>query len=168
MTEQLNLFDFQIEEVKAEPKSNLTPRQWALYRLIKENTEQGRKTTQREICDKIPEYTWNEKGSGAHDHCPSIWTDIYGDDGINFNPHIHKIIDGTNFEYFVCNEEEAQAFADKLWKALEPRLTRYWATVAKIESDGQCQLFDADGKLITEGSGARGYIESFLQHPPLD
>ena len=66
------------------------------------------------------------------------------------------------------SEEEAQAFADKLWKALQPRLTRYWATVAKIKSDGQCQLFDAEGKLITEGNGARGYIESFLQHPPLD
>ena len=36
------------EEQKEEPKSELTPRQWALYRLIKHNSlVEHRKTTQK-------------------------------------------------------------------------------------------------------------------------
>ena len=166
--EQMSIFEIEAEEVVVETMPRgLTPRQWALYRLIKENTLKGKKTTQREICDKIEGYTWVEKDGSNHDHCSQIWQDIYGENGINFHPHIQKIIDGTNFEYFLCDEEEANRFADSLWKQLSPRLRRYWATVAKIKKDGQYQLFDCEGKEITDDSTARGYVESFLNHPKI-
>ena len=167
MEEQLNLFDFAVEEVepiRAEPESELTPRQRALYRLIKENTLQGRKTTQREICDKIEGYSYIDS-KNSHDHCPQIWVDVEGEDGLNFSPSIQKIIIMRDFEYWIGNEEEVEDYLTFKWKAIAPRLVRYWMLKSKVANDGQGQLFDCDGKLILDGSRARGYVEAFLNHP---
>ena len=164
MTEQLSLFDFQPEEPQvAEAKSNLTPRQRALYRLIKKNTLEGRKTTQKEICDKIEGYTYIDS-KNSHDHCPQIWVDIEGKEGLNFSPSIQKIIIQRDFEYWIGNKEEVDEYLAFKWSQIEPRLIRYWALKSKTEEDGQCQLFDCDGKLIVDGSKARGYVEAYLDH----
>ena len=170
MEEQLNLFAFAaetVEPVKAEPKSKLTPRQWALYRLIRENTEAGRKTTQEEICEKVEGYTYLPKEAG-HDRCPAIWVDIEGEDGLNFSPSIQKIVIQRNFEYWIGNEDEVEDYLAYKWNMIMPRLMRYWALRSKVRNDGQCQLFDCDGKLIVDGSKARGYVEAFLNHPDFD
>lgn len=166
MEEQLNLFDFQIETIKVEPKSRLTPRQWALYRLIKENTEAGRKTTQREIYEKVEGYSWNEKSAANHDHCPMIWNDIMGEEGLNFSPEIQKTIVYKNYEAWVGNKEEVQEFIDQCWRLISPKLKRYWNLVNRIKNDGQGQIFSCQGDLIKEDSEARGYIEAFLFHNP--
>jgi len=168
MSEQLNLFDFQVEtitnrdEPKVEPKYRLTPRQWALYRLIKENTEQGRKTTQKEICEKIEGYEWHTKESGSHDHCPQIWEDINGEKGINWAAEVQKTIIPKDFEYWIGTKEEVNDYLDFLWRSLAPRLRRYWAIVNKARQDGQGQLFSCQGRIIDDESQARGYIEAFL------
>ena len=83
MCEQLDLFasantDYaeQQQERVIERHSELTPRQWALYRLIYNNSlVLKRKTTQKEICDSIRGYEWNDSET-AHDRCPAIWSDI--------------------------------------------------------------------------------------------
>lgn len=159
--EQLSLFDSQVEvvePVRVEPSYELTPRQWALYRLIKANTLEGRKTTQREICNAITEYVWVDDDK-VHDHCSSIWGDI---NALNFHPNIQKTIISDNFEYWIGSKKEVEAYCDKLWQAISPRLSRYWNIVKKMKLDGQGQIFSARGDLIDEDSKARAYIESFI------
>ena len=68
-TEQLDLFstsntDYEEEqkEKKVESASKLTPRQWALYRLIYENSiQRQRKTSQREIYETLKDYGYECK-----------------------------------------------------------------------------------------------------------
>jgi len=149
------------EEEKSEPKYNkntLTPRQWRLLDLIKINSfVYRRKTTQKEICEQIDSYEWNDDEK-CHDHCPAIWSDIKD---INLSYETDKLIISNKFEYWIGNKEETTEFIDKLWKDLEPRLTRYWAYLKKVERDGQGVLIDRKGKLIDENSQARAFIESY-------
>lgn len=170
MEEQMNLFDFQVEEVKVErvdDEYKLTPRQEALYRLIKQNTLEGRKTTQAEICDKIEGYSYNN-GTNSHDHCPQIWIDISGERGINWSPSKEKIIIVKDFEYWIGSKEEVKAYLSELWNVgISPRLKRYWALVDKNNSDGKGKLFTCRGDLMKDDSKARRYVEAFLEHPEL-
>ena len=138
----------------------LTSEEWALYRLIKYNSEVlDRRTTQREICDKIPEYKWNDNPL-AHDHCSSIWTAIKN---LNESNEIEKVIISFNFTYWLGGKEETQVFLDKLWTDLAPRLRRYWLYLQKINKDGQGKLLSTQLNPIDEDSQAREFVESFLR-----
>jgi len=160
MVEQLDLFIQSIKE--EEPKKNsdslgLTPRQWALYRLIKERSEFGLRTTQELAAKSIEGYVWNNDEI-CHDHCPAIWSDI---NAIN-NSNLDKLIISDNFVYWIGSKEETEEYLDKLWNALEPRLNRYWKFLKKIKRDGQGQLLSRSGNPITEESSARDFIEAFI------
>ena len=165
MTEQLDLFavgncDYEEEqkEKALERKSELTPRQWALYRLIYTNSlVLQRKTTQKEICDTIRGYEWNSDDK-CHDRCPAIWTDITAN---NLSFSHDKIIISRNFEYWIGNEQETKEFIDDLWGQLAPRLMRYWFYKAKIKRNGQGKLLSNDLQPITDTSKAREFVESF-------
>ena len=159
MVEQLDLFFQSVsEEPKEEPKSELTPRQWALYRFIKHNSlVEHRKTTQKEICEKIDGYEWNDDEK-CHDHCVPIWKDIKDN---NESYEHDKIIISKNFEYWIGNEEETQEFLNQLWKDLCPRLVRYWNYKQKVARNGQGQLFSTKLNPIDESSKAREFIESY-------
>jgi len=168
MTEQLNLFDYEVEVIQppVAAKYNLTPRQWALYRLIKQNTEQGRKTSQNEICAVIEGYNLLPKESG-HDRCPAIWVDINGEEGLNWHPSIEKAILTENFEYWIGSKEEVEAYLDKQWNTgIYPRLKRYWDMKRKVQKDGQGKLIDCHGKILDDESEARRYVEAYLNHAP--
>ena len=168
MTEQLNLFDFEVEVLQppVAAKYNLTPRQWALYRLIRENTMNGRKTSQSEICALIEGYKLLNTKAG-HDRCPQIWIDINGEQGLNWHPSIEKAIITEDFEYWLGSKEEVEAYLDKLWNVgIYPRLKRYWDLVKKTKQDGQGKIFDGQGNAIDDDSGARRYIEAYLNHAP--
>lgn len=138
----------------------LTPREWAVYRLIYHNScVEHRKTTQREICDKIEGFEWNDDIT-AHDHCPAIWTDIKNN---NESFEHEKIIISHNFEYWIGNEEETKVFLDKLWNDLCPRLTRYWKYCNKAKKNSQGKLFDKNGNAIDyeDTEQARRFVESY-------
>ena len=158
MTQQLDLF------VESEPmkeyKSELTPRQWALFRLIKHNSlVEHRKTTQKEICDTLGDYGYKYNDNiKAHDHCTMIWSDIAKN---NLSFEHDKIIISDNFEYWIGNKEETQEFLDQLWKDLCPRLVRYWNYKQKVARNGQGQLFSTKLNPIDESSKARAFIESY-------
>ena len=135
-------------EPKVEPKqvedrrpqeTSLTPRQWELYRLIKHNSlVEHRKTSQKEICEQISGYVWNDEDS-AHDHCPAIWSDVR-DNNLSFE-HQHLII-SDKFEYWIGSERECQEYLKKLWNDIAPRLHRYWQYVKLLGYDGQGRLYD--------------------------
>lgn len=165
MLEQLDLFatcscDFEEEQQEkvVERKSELTPRQWALYRLIYNNSIVfNRKTTQKEICDSIRGYEWNDDPT-THDHCSAIWSDITAN---NLSFSHDKVIISKNFEYWIGSEEETKEFLDDLWKQLAPRLMRYWFYKAKIKRNGQGKLLSNELNPITDDSKAREFVESF-------
>lgn len=165
MVEQIDLFSASVcdyeeeqrERVK-ERQSTLTPRQWALYRLIYTNSiVLHKKTTQREIYDSINGYEWNDDEK-CHDHCPAIWKDIT-DNNLSFSHD--KIIISKNFEYWIGNEQETQEFLNDLWQQLAPRLMRYWFYKAKVKRNGQGKLLSNDLEPITDNSKAREFIESY-------
>lgn len=151
--------DLQKKHDKKYKVRELTPSEWSLYRLIKHNSEvENRRTSQREICDKIPEFKWNDDEK-AHDHCTAIWTAIKNN---NESYEHEKLIISHNFEYWIGNKEETKVFLDKLWSDLEPRLIRYWKYLKKAKEDGQGRLLDKYGNPIDEDSDVRSFVESFL------
>lgn len=152
--------DLQKKHDKIYEETKLTPREWAVYRLIKYNSEiLGRRTTQREIYEKVEGFKWNDSEK-AHDHCPAIWTDICHN---NLSFEHEKIIISFNFEYWIGNEKETEVFIDKLWSDLEPRLIRYWTYKKKAKRNGQGRLFDKYGNPITDES-VRRFIEGFIDN----
>lgn len=161
MVDQLDLFEesmYIVEEEKNPQKSSLTPRQWELYRLIKHNSfVEHRKTTQKEICDKINGYEWVDDDK-VHDHCSTIWKDIKDN---NESLEHDKIIISKNFTYWIGSEEETQKFLRELRKALEPRLKRYWNYVSKTKMDGLGKLFDKNNNPVDDNSKARKFYECF-------
>ena len=176
MFEQLNLFMASVQE-DDEPRKKvdenylqkqhdkkykqrlLTSEEWALYRLIKYNSEVlDRRTTQKEICEKLG-LTYNDDPK-AHDHCPKVWTLIKN---LNESNEIEKVIISFNFEYWLSNEAETKVYLDKLWTDLAPRLRRYWLYLQKINKDGQGKLLSTQLNPIDEDSQAREFVESFLR-----
>lgn len=152
MTEQLDLFTTTTNE------SKLTPKQWELYRLIYHNSMfEHRKTTQKEICDTISGYEWDNSET-CHDHCSSIWKDITEN---NLSFEHDKIIISKNFEYWIGSESETQEFIDGLWKQLQPRLMRYWLYKQKVAQNGQGKLLSNQLNPIDIDSKARTFIESY-------
>lgn len=175
MVDQLDLFqasapshepkvtekDLQCQFDKEHKVNKLTPRQWALLNLIKQNSLMGhRKTSQREICDALKEhgYEWKETSGSNHDHCVAIWNDIKD---INMSYQTDKLIIAKNYEYWLGSEEETQEFIDGLWNDLAPRLIRYWAYLKKVNRNGQGIFIDRKGNVIDENSQARAFIESY-------
>ena len=152
MEEQLDLFETSTlneQEERFEQKSSLTPRQWALYRLITHNSlVEHRKTTQREIYEKLKDYGYEwQESNNTSDHCSTIWTDVAVN---NLSAEHDKIIITKKYVYWIGSKEETQEFLCKLWKDLSPRLHRYWTYVRKVGMDGQGRLFDKNLNPIIE------------------
>lgn len=160
MTEQLTLDLLWEEQSNKERESKLSPRQWALYRLIKNNSLLGLETSQKEICEQIEGYTYNDNEK-AHDHCPVIWADI---NAINLSSEIEKIIIYKNFSAHIAHsQEELDEFIDMKWDELAPRLFRYWFLKKKANRDGQGKLLSTKLNPIDEKSAAREFVESYLR-----
>ena len=165
MFDQLDLFltsnsDYEEEQKdkKGQRESDLSPRAWAVYRLIYNNSIVfHKKTTQREIYESVNGYEWNDSET-CHDHCPAIWKDIT-ENNLSFSHD--KIIIAKNFNYWIGNEEETKEFLNDLWNQLAPRLMRYWFYKTKIERNGQGKLLSNELQPIGEDSKAREFIESF-------
>lgn len=169
MIDQLDLFatsfcDFEEdkkvkEESRFPQKTKLTPRQWALYRLVYFNSMTlHRKTTQREIYDSLGSeygYEWNDDPT-SHDHCSAIWKDVT-DNNQSFE-HDHIII-SNDFEYWIGSKRETEAFLRKLWRDISGRLSRYWDYVKLLGYDGQGRLYDKN--LNPLGSGSNLFHDCF-------
>ena len=158
MVEQLDLFELSKKQMTMD--SLLTPRQWALWRLIEHNSlVEHRKTTQKEICQQLSEYgyVYNDEES-VHDHCVAIWKDVKDN---NESLEHNKIIISKNFEYWIGSQEESDQFVQDLWKALVPRLTRYWNYYKKLKRNGQGKLLSNQLKPIDEDNKAERFFNCF-------
>ena len=167
MTEQLDLFyaaataeEEKNESERLPQETSLTPRQWALYRLIKHNSlVEHRKTTQKEIYEALKEYgyEWNESNNTS-DHCSAIWADVTEN---NLSMEHDKIIITEKYTYWIGSKDETKKFLQKLWRDLSPRLQRYWFYTKKVGYDGRGKLFDKNGNPIEEESAVTLFHSSF-------
>lgn len=167
MLEQMDLFattncDYEEEQKEKEivRKSELTPRQWALYRLIYENSiNYQRKTTKREIYETLKDYgyEWNDSET-THDNCSAIWNDVAAN---NLSFAHDKIIISKNDEYWIGTKEETKEFLNDLWNQLAPRLMRYWFYKEKVKGNGQGKLLSNELNPIDDLSKAREFVESY-------
>ena len=165
VVEEMNLLDYNNRDDLPNDKlpqiTHLTPRQWELYRLIKYNSVvEHRKTTQREIYEKVSGYEWRDDPK-AHDHCVAIWKDIKDN---NESLEHDGIIISKNFEYWLGSETETKEFLKSLWKQLAPRLTRYWNYYKKIDQNRQGKLLDKNNNPIDDNSVAKRFYECFNEY----
>jgi len=177
--EQLDLFESSGGEETRQP-SDLNPRQWATYRLIRSRSLIGGFCTQREIADNYPRFARDEKGnlrmvnedgycwvedSSHGDHCRTILSDVYA---INESYEITKILVAIDYQYRLGTEEEC---ADYYWKMkISGNMKEHRAALikAKMRQDGQGQLLSRRLKAVYDGSDkkTKKFIESFITEDP--
>lgn len=142
---------------------NLNTRQWRTYEFIKNNSLNGKKSSQKDIYENYSNanhpdgYVWKEKGK-SHDSCTQVWNDI---NVINANDEIHKIIIWDNkYNYWIANDEnEVKEFCENLYmKKAKSKLWRYGNLMRKVKRNGQ-------GRIIFDSkSQARTFWETFLNN----
>lgn len=113
----------------------MTERQTILYNYI---VSKG-KTTQFDICHDLPYlYQWSQDDK-AHDHCPTIWSDITS---INNDELAEHIIIIDNFTYSIGAKEQCEHYAESFKRKALKSFKRYWNIQKKINRDGQGNVFD--------------------------
>jgi|GEM_PF-4760711 len=177
--EQLDLFDSSFDESEEQP-SDLNPRQWATYRLVRSRSLLGGFCTQREIVDNYPKFSKDSKGnvvvvhedgycwvenSSHGDHCRTIISDVYA---INESYEIMKILVAIDYQYRLGTEEEC---ADYYWRMkISGNMKEHRAAVikSKMKSDGQGQLLSRRLKAIYDSSDkkTKRFIETYITEDP--
>lgn len=117
---------------------NLTPRQWALYRLLQSDT--NRWFTQREICDAVEGYNYVENPKATNDHCSPIGADKRA---INENPRVDQIIVMKDYKFKIATLEEYKEERRSHINRLLAQKRQIEAMDAKFERDGQGKLFNS-------------------------
>lgn len=151
----------QLEELRKEHPETLYPLvgyHYELYNMIREATEEGRKISVKEICQRMPDYYYLNEKECNYSNCPNLYKDI---DYLN-HAKFRKIICKDNGGFFLATREEALIYEDKLLKEALKSFAEYWTVHKKIEADGQGVFIDADGKAIDEKSRAKRFVESFV------
>ncbi len=153
----------QLDELRARHPETLYPLatyHYELYILIKKATEEGRKITVREICEKMPDYYYLNEKECNYSNCPNLYKDI---DYLN-HAKFRKIICKDNGGFYLATEEEALIYEEKLKIEALKSFSEYWTIHNKIKADGQGVIIDADGKTIEDSSRAKRFIESFVEN----
>lgn len=120
-------------------KSELNPRQWALYNYLKERGDEW--TVQAQIAAEIPEYNYdgNEDYARFHDSQPrkQLTADIRK---INESGIIQKVIISSAKGIKIANEQEFERYSRKEIMSATRRLLRAKLKAQKGKRDGQMRL----------------------------
>ena len=154
-------------------ETRLSPRQWWLYRLIRENAKYGKKLSVEEIVEEqnieqqqgrltfTDLYTFAE--NDIYKNCPAIYEDK---DIINESDEIDKIVCVKNREFYLGNEQENIEYHNKLMKKVCDYSHKAKIIRDKISQDGQCKLFTFE-LIEMEKSKGRDYHEAFARQESL-
>lgn len=129
---------------------------WELYRLIKDRPN----ITVKEVCEAMPKYYSYKESEHNFTNCPAIYEDI---DYIMQSPEVEKIIIKDEGKFRLGTEEECIDYANKLYRRGTRIMAKYGAISRRISADGQGKLLSAQGNPIDENSGARPFVEAFVQ-----
>lgn len=133
--EQLDLF---IQSCKQENCLGLTTREWRLYDLLRSNPDKW--FTQKEICEVVEGYNYNDNPTSTSDHCSLINADRIL---INRNMVIDKIIVCKNYKFKIATKEEAIKEIKSHIRRLLSQAEQIRSMEAKIYRNGQCELFNS-------------------------
>jgi hypothetical protein len=141
----------------------MTPRQWALYRLLLSRSVLNWDSSQRDIyeCypDSIHEDGYHFVDNPKHgDHIRELWDDVQA---INSTDEVDKIIVVKDYSYKLGTPEECSSEFSKLFRKHQESLKRALAILSKMRKDGQGKLLSNAMKEIKEDSSAKLFIESF-------
>ena len=132
-------------------KSNLTTRQWALYKFLKDNYKEGYYISKETICTWLPEYYQIRDNETRT--CRTMEEDIRE---INNCDLIPKIIVSNKNGYKIGNKQECEKYIKKRFIRDLKNLKLNWKLKNKVEEDGQIRF--------TFGKGfEREYIEAFIK-----
>jgi len=133
---------------------SLTPRQWKLYELLKDNTH--RWITQLEIQQTMKlEYPDYDGQQNFHDSGARLW--ITNDvQKINESDVIQKIILSSSNGIKIASADEYRVWSANKWKSLKQQLARLAWKDHKARLDGQM-------KLVFGESMERDYYEAFVK-----
>lgn len=142
--------------------NQLTPKEWALYRILKENTANNKPLSIKEICDLLPDYFKLGKSNGGdkNTNCSAIYKAI---DTINNSTEVEKIIIVDNNRIYLGNEQQTKEYASKLKVRALKQFKKYWNVVNKSQVDGQGKLVSCQNNVIDKASRARDFVESFVK-----
>ena len=113
----------------------MTSEMWQVYKLIEENTNNGKTTTVSEKCNKVPYYTIHKKESNFS-NCPKLYDDIYLINVLYRSEHDKYIITNSNKLKLATKEEAEQRYIDIC--------TKY--SKINAEKDALEDLFSNDGQ----------------------
>lgn len=152
----------------------LDNRQWWLYRLIKENSEQEIKLSIPDIIkqqesDRLANkltftdlYSFKES-EGNHSNCPQIYDDVHT---INESDELDKIICFKNNQFYLGTESEMIEYHNKLYHNVCRDSHKCKVIRDKISQNGQCKLFTFD-LVEMEKSQGRDYHQAFIRQESL-
>lgn len=135
-------------------ENKLTSRQWCLYNLLK--AEPNKWFTQKEICEAIPDYNYQERNN---DRCPNIRSDKIA---INASIEVDKIVVMKNYCFKIANEEEFLEERRKHINRLKNQKCEIENMDFKYRNNGQVKLLSNKGDVIDEKSRARNFFETFV------
>ena len=139
---------------------SLTPRQWKLYDLLKQNTEQW--LTQYEISQQLSDLYGKYTGDSKLFHDTTIRYDLTEDiRKINQSDVIQKIILSSSQGVKIANEEEYREWSYKKWRSIKGMIKRLVWKDNKAKLDGQMKLVFGD-------SVARNFYETFKPKEKVD
>lgn len=129
--------------------SELTTRQWILYRYLKKNYADDKFITKQQICEDTKAYKFDKNSKRL---CRAIEQDIRV---INESEVIQKIIVSNKTGYKIGNKEEVKKYIDKRFKRDLKSLKLNWKLINKVKLDKQTRL--------TFETQARNTIETFIK-----
>jgi hypothetical protein len=134
---------------------SLTPRQWKLYELLKDNTQ--RWITQLEI-QKTMSSDYPDYDGQKNFHDSNARYDI-GEDicKINESDVIQKIILSSSSGIKIATADEYRVWSQNKWKSLKQQISRLAWKDHKSRLDGQM-------KLVFGESMERDYYEAFVKN----
>lgn len=154
--------------------SELTPRQWWLYRLVKWASEQELKLSVKDIIDYQTKYNSAGKltftdlyqfkdADGNHSNCPQLYEDK---DIINECDRLDKVLCVKNNQFYIGTEKENIEYHNKLMHKVYLYSHKAKLIREKISQDGQMKLFTYDLVEIEKSKG-RDYHEAFIRQESL-
>ncbi len=136
----------------------LNKRQWDLYNLIKEHSENGHRLSVQDICARLPEHYQSRVTQHNFSNCPLIYKDI---DELNASDEVGYIIIKKNNQFFVGDEDEAYWYLRKIYYKMRDAIEKYYAVDKKFKEHDQGRILSRKLDPIDEKSKAKVFMESY-------
>lgn len=144
---------------RKELPEKMTPEMWSVYRLIEENTNNGKTTTVQEICNTVSYYSNNKKESNFS-NCPQLYDDIYLINTVYRWEHDKYILTNRNKMKLATKDEISKRYSTICKRYFKLNLERE-SLEELIDNDGQFKLFSNQGNDIK--IGVKPYKESYSE-----